>query len=154
MIEEPRVIETVAQRAAVIRMRIAPADIEAVMGPAIGEVMATVMGQGVTPTGAVFSHYYAMNAEVWDLEVGVTVASPVTPQGRVTNGELPAVTAARTIYRGPYDGLGEAWGAMTKWVVERGHTPSAELWESYLTDPGASPDPATWETELTLPLVS
>lgn len=153
MIDEPRIIETTSQPAAVIRMTIAPSDIQQVMGPAIGEVMATVMGQGITPTGAVFSHYFSMSAEVWDLEVGVTVASPLTPQGRVTNGQLPAVTAARTIYRGPYEGLGEAWGGLMKWIAEAGHTPSPELWESYLTDPGASPDPATWETELTQPLV-
>jgi len=153
MIDEPRIIETTVQPSAVIRMTIAPAEIQQVMGPAIGEVMGTVMSQGVTPTGAVFSHYFSMSAEVWDLEVGVTVASPITPHGRVTNGQLPAVTAARTIYRGPYEGLGDAWGGLMKWCADNGHTPSQELWESYLTDPGASPDPATWETELTLPLV-
>lgn len=153
MIDEPRIIETTAQATAIIHLVIPRADIQKVMGPAIGEVMATVMGQGIAPTGAVFSHHLRMVPDVWDFEIGVPVSAPVTPAGRVTNSALPATRAARTIYRGNYDGLGDAWGQFLAWIKDQGLTAGPDLWESYLTDPGSNPDPATWETELTQPLV-
>ena len=42
MVDTPEIPRTVAQPAAVIRLTVARADIQNVMGPAIGEVIATV----------------------------------------------------------------------------------------------------------------
>ena len=60
---------------------------------------------------------------------------------------------SRTVYHGPYEGLGDAWGEFNDWLVAEGHTPAPDLWECYVTGPEANSDPATWRTELNRPLV-
>jgi effector-binding domain-containing protein len=60
---------------------------------------------------------------------------------------------ARTVYRGPYEGLGTAWGEFNAWIAANGHTPAPDLWECYVAGPESSPDPATWRTELNRPLI-
>ena len=66
--------------------------------------------------------------------------------------ELPAGRVARTIYHGPYEGLGDAWGEFMSWIEAEGLSTGPTLWESYLTDPSSVPDPANYQTELTKPL--
>ncbi|MEO8348394.1 MAG: AraC family transcriptional regulator, partial [Acidobacteriota bacterium] len=52
-------------------------------------------------------------------------------------------TVARTVYRGPYDGLGAAWGDFDAWLAANGHTPAADLSECYVSGPESRSDPAT-----------
>jgi effector-binding domain-containing protein len=122
------------------------------MGPAIGEVFAALAAQGIRAAGPVFSHHHRMQPETFDFEVGVPVETEVTPNGRVKPGELPGATVARALYRGPYEGLGPAWGELQAWIAAEGHKPAANLWESYASGPETSPDPATWLTVLNWPL--
>lgn len=152
MIDAPAILQTTRQATAVIRLTVPREEMPTVMGPAIAELMATVAAQGVGPTGPWFTHHFAMNPKTFDFEVGVPVKGPVTPTGRVSNGELPAATVARTIYRGPYYGLAGAWPKLDAWVTAQGRTPEPALWETYLTDPAANPDPSSWQTELTRPI--
>jgi effector-binding domain-containing protein len=60
---------------------------------------------------------------------------------------------ARVVYRGPYEGLGAAWGEFDAWIAANGHKPGTDLWECYVAGPESSPDPAAWRTELNRPLV-
>lgn len=150
MLDKPYIVETKAQPAAVIRLTIPREQIRDVMGPAMGEVMSAVAAQGIQPAGPVFSHHLEMDPKVFDFEVGVPVESPVKAAGRVKPGELPAATVARTVYRGPYEGLGAAWGEFDTWITENKHEPAPDLWESYVTGPESGADPAT---ELNRPLV-
>ena len=152
MIDTPLIVQTQAQLAAVIRLTIPRAEIQQVMGPAIGEVMGALAGQGIVPAGPVFSHHFRMDPATFDFEVGVPVASPVTEMGRVKRSQLPAALVARTVYRGPYEGLGQAWGEFETWLHAHGHTGAPNLWECYLAGPESSPDPANWQTQLNRPL--
>jgi effector-binding domain-containing protein len=152
MLTEPVILQTPARRTAVIRLTIPRGQIQVVMGPAIGELMASLQAQGVAPAGPLFSRHLRMDPEVFDFEVGVPVEGLVTPTGRVRPGELPAATVARALYAGPYEGLGDAWGAMDAWVNANGDAPRGDLWECYLTGPESSQDPKTWRTELNRPL--
>jgi effector-binding domain-containing protein len=77
----------------------------------------------------------------------------VTPVGRVKPGQLPATRVARTVYAGPYEDLGAAWGELMQWMSANGHSPASNLWESYLSGPESSPDSAQWRTELNRPLL-
>jgi effector-binding domain-containing protein len=95
-----------------------------------------------------------MRPDIFDFEIGVPVKTPVSAAGRVKARQLPAATVARTVYRGPYEGLGPAWGEFDAWITARGHTPAPDLWECYVAGPEANPDPATWRTELNRPLNS
>lgn len=152
MLDTPQITQTSAQSAAVIRLTIPREEMPNVMGPAIGELMATIAAQGLAPVGPLFSHHLAMPSDVFDFEVGVPVAAPVEPVGRVQPGQLPAVKVARTVYHGGYEGLGPAWGEFMGWIAENGHTPAPNLWECYVAGPESSPNPADWRTELNRPL--
>jgi effector-binding domain-containing protein len=152
MLDTPHITQTVPQLTAVIHLTIPRDQIRHVMGPAIGEVMAALAVQGIPPAGPIFSYHLKMDPATFDFEVGVPVAKPVNAAGRVKPSRLPATTVARTIYRGPYEGLGSAWGEFGTWIKSNFHTPRADLWESYVTGPESGPDPAAWRTELNRPI--
>jgi effector-binding domain-containing protein len=152
MLDKPQVLRTEAQMTAVIRLTIPRAEIQKVMGPGITELVTTVAAQGVGPAGPVYSHHFKMDPASFDFEIGVPVRAPVAPTGRVQAGQLPAATVARTVYHGPYEGLGPAWGEFEAWISTAGHRPAPDLWECYVAGPESSPDPAQWRTELNRPL--
>ena len=153
MLDQPRIVQTNAQPAAVIRLTIPRVEIRNVMGPGIAELMAAVAAQGIGPAGPVFSHHLRMDPGTFDFEIGVPVTGPVSPAGRVKAGQLPAARVARTVYHGPYEGLGPAWAEFGDWLAAEGHTPAPDLWECYVAGPESDPDPATWRTELNRPLL-
>ena len=154
MIETPEITETTAQLAAVIHLMIPRTEIQSAMGPGIAEVMATVKAQGIGPAGSWFTHHLKMSPATFDFEICVPVTAPVTPVGRVKPGAFPAVTVARTIYHGNYEGLGEAWGEFKAWIKAKGHVAGPELFECYPVGPESSANPADWRTELSQPLIA
>jgi effector-binding domain-containing protein len=153
MIDTPQITQSTAQQTAVIHLTVPRSEIQNVMGPGIGEVMAAVAAQGLVPAGPWFTHHLRMDPDTFDFEVGVPVNSPVVAVGRVKPSQLPAARVARTVYHGPYEGLGAAWGEFEAWIRANGHKSAADLWEVYVTDPSADPDPATWRTEFNRPLI-
>ena len=54
MIDTPQITQSDAQLTAIIRLTIPRAQIRNVMGPGIGELLATVAAQGIAPAGPVF----------------------------------------------------------------------------------------------------
>ena len=152
MIDPPKLLTTSAQRTAVIKLVIPRAEIQQVMGPAVGEVYATLGAQGLTPAGRWFTRHFRFDPATFDFEVGVPVNADVKPAGRVVPEALPAVKVARAIYRGGYEGLPKAWPELDGWIRAQGLTPAEWLWETYLTDPSSGGPPSSWETELTRPL--
>ncbi len=129
MIDEPHITTSAPLLTAVIRLTIPREQIQAAMGPAIGEVFGAVATQGIGPAGPVFSYHLRMDPAMFDFEVGVPVNRAVTPIGRVIGGSLPGVKVARTIHHGGYEGLGDAWGKFCEWIAAQGHAPAAGLWE-------------------------
>ena len=152
MIDTPEITDTQTKQTAIIRFTIPRAEIQNVMGPGMRELLATVAAQGIGPSGPAFCHHLRMDPGIFDFEVGVPVASPVSPVGRVEAGELPAATVVRAVYRGGYEGLGPAWGELDRWIAAHGHAPAQDLWESYAAGPESNDDPANWRTELVRPL--
>jgi effector-binding domain-containing protein len=152
MIDPPRIVSTEAMPIAVLRITVPRAQIREVMGPGLGELRAAVAAQGVAAEGAWFTHHLRLDPEVFDFEIGVPVSAPVVATGRVRGGEWPALTVARTTYRGPYEGLPAAWGEFDAWIAAHGHTAAPDLWERYEAGPESGPDPASWRTELNRPL--
>ena len=126
---------------------------QAVMPAGYRELMGVLAAQGVVPAGPWFLHHLSIAPGRFDFEVGVPVAAPIKPLARVANGELPAVTAARTIYHGSYAGLSGGWLELDQWIAAQGRKGQDQLWETYVVDPSKSKDPAAWQTELTRPLV-
>lgn len=149
-LDQPQIVETDAQPTAVIRLRIPREEIREVMGPAMAEVSAAVAAQCVGPAGPFFTHHFKMNPEIFDFEVGVPVTTRVSAVGRVQPSELPAVRVARTVYRGGYEGLEDAWSDFGDWIAAQGHTPAEDLWESYVSGTDTEDSPVT---ELNQPLI-
>ena len=152
MIDTPAITTTSEQPTAVIRLTIPRSEIQKEMGPAHQELFSTLAAQGIAPAGPWFSHHFRMDPATFDFEVGVPVSAAVKPTGRVGSSRLPAARVARTVYRGGYEGLGEAWGEFETWIKDAGLTPAKELWEVYAAGPESGSDPATWRTELNRPL--
>ena len=152
MIDAPEITETREQATAVIRLRIPREEIKDVMGPGFAELMGTLAAQNITPTGPAFSHHFRIEPGYFDFELGVPVSAPVTPVGRVLASRIPRVATARTIHRGPYEGLADAWEEFDSWIFSQGHVTAPDLWEHYLVGPESESDPSDWQTMLEHPL--
>ncbi len=152
MLDKPKITQTAAQPAAIIRLTIPREEIRNVMGPGYRELMAAIAAQGIAPAGPWFTHHLRMDPDTFDFEIGMPVTTPISAAGRVKAGQLPAATVARTVYYGAYEGLGSAWAEFDAWITAEGHTPGPDLWECYVAGPESNPDPATWRTELNRPL--
>jgi uncharacterized protein YndB with AHSA1/START domain/effector-binding domain-containing protein len=153
ILDPPQILQTAVQSTAVIHLTIPRSEIQKVMGPGLNELRATLAAQGIAARGPWFTRHLKMDPQIFDFEIGLCVDQPVTAQGRVAPGQLPGGTVARTVYRGPYEGLHSAWSEFGKWIAAHGHQGGPSLWETYLTDPSTNPDPSTYRTELTKPLV-
>jgi effector-binding domain-containing protein len=154
MLETPQIIRTSPQLTAAIHLCVPWAKMREVMGPGLAELRSTVAAQGVAVTGPWLNHHLRMPTDTLDFRICLPVATPISPAGRVEAHELPAVTVARAVYRGPYDGLGTAWGEFQAWISAQGHATGEDFWECYLSGPDAGPDPASFRTELNRPLTS
>lgn len=152
MLDQPQIMQTAIQPTAIIRLTIPRAEIQRAMGPGRSELSAAIAAQGIAPAGPWYSHHLRMDPDIFDLEIGVPVTTPISAAGRVQPGQLPAATVARTVYHGAYEGLGAAWGEFIAWIAAEGYTPGPDLWECYAAGPESNPDPATWRTELNRPL--
>lgn len=152
MLDKPTILQTHAQKAAVIHLSIPRDRIQEEMGPGYNELMTTLKEQGITPAGPWFSHHLRMDPAVFDFEIGVPVSADVKPTGRVKAGELPATRVARTVYQGGYEGLGTAWVEFDAWLKRNGHSTAPDLWEVYAAGPETGSDPSLYRTELSRPL--
>ncbi|MCX6591944.1 MAG: GyrI-like domain-containing protein [Acidobacteria bacterium] len=154
MIETPVILTVPSRLAAAIHVTIPRNEIQAVMGPTLKEVMAVAQSQAGGPAGPWFTHHLQMDPQVFDFEVCVPVAATITGTGRVVCREFPALSAVRTTYQGPYEGLGSAWGEFGNWISTQGQVTAPDLYECYLVGPESGLDSSQWRTELTRPLVS
>jgi effector-binding domain-containing protein len=111
---------------------------------------AELFGPGVTPAGPPFARY-TMHDDVFTIEAGCPVATPVTAHGRVEPSSLPGGTAAVLLHTGPYDQLGAALATVQEWLRAQGYRQSGDHWEIYLNGPPDVPDAAQWKTEVVVP---
>jgi effector-binding domain-containing protein len=153
MIETPQVLDIPAQLVAIVHIETPRSKMQHVMGPGIGEAMAAVQAQGIGPTGPWFAHHLKMTPAAFDFDICVPVSAPVTAVGRVKPGQRPALKVVRTIYQGPYEGLGGAWHEFAGWTQANGYKTAGDLYECYVVGPDSSPDPANWRTELSRPVM-
>lgn len=120
------------------------------------EKLETYLGQqGASPSGPCFTIYHADEPEI-DAEVCEPLAAAIPSGGGVKVHELPAVEqAASTIHHGPFSTLGDAYGALLKWIESNGYRISGPGREFYLKPPaddGNQEDPNT-VTEILFPVV-
>jgi hypothetical protein len=80
-----------------------------------------------------------------EMEIGVIVSAGFEPQGDVVPSELPSGRAAHSLLRGPFEGLGAAWGRLFGWCKEQELPLAGIHWQIYGPEPS---DPTLQETEL------
>ena len=153
MIDFPKLVDTPRRLVAAVRLTIPKDQIQHEMGPAISEAMAAVAEQGIAVVGPWFCAHDRMDPNEWDFDVCVEVATPVAPQGRVKPGVMEPARAVQTSYRGPYEGLGEGWGAFESWIAVNGFAGTPNLFERYCVGPESGDDASTFVTELNRPLM-
>ncbi|HEY2573424.1 MAG TPA: GyrI-like domain-containing protein [Verrucomicrobiaceae bacterium] len=152
MIEPPQLTEVPAQAIAFIPLTIPREQIREVMEPGLKEIAQVLQQQNIKIAGPWFTYHLRMQPDVFDFQICIPTAAPVQPSGRVRAGERRAAKIARTVYHGPYEGLGDAWGEFMDWMKSQKLNPAADLWECYTAGPESSDDPANWRTELNRPL--
>jgi len=151
-IDQPQIIRTVAQKAAVIHIITPRENIRSVMGAGYRELMEAISKQGIQPTGPWYTHQFQTVPDLFDFEIGVPLSSDISPEGRVVASELPGTTVVRTIYHGDYERMGDAWAEFDNWVAVNGYKLADDFYETYLIGPEATTDPDQWQTELSRPL--
>ena len=143
-----------AQHVAVVREHTAMATIGEDIAGGFATLGAAVGKAGATMTGAPFlvMHDVIDEETSGDIELCFPLAGAFEGEGEVRGEELPAVTVASTIHRGPSDEVGPAYHTLTGWIQEHGHEVAGPPREVYLTDPQETPDPADYLTEVEFPI--
>jgi effector-binding domain-containing protein len=139
----PVSVKTVAaQPTAVIAAATTWAEFPTLWPTLLDEVYAFVRSGGATQDGHNVMLY---RDDVPNVEVGVQVAGPFEPTGRVVPSVLPAGEVASTMHGGPYDALEEAHVALKAWCQSHRRTLTKVRWEIY---GDWHEDPADLETEV------
>lgn len=112
--------------------------------------------QGVKGSGPCFTRY--LDAEYRDHDIHAEVCAPITGDcagsGSMKVQELPGGTLAVTVHHGPFNALGNAYGALLKWIEENGYRITGPEREIYLKtgSPVRQDDPG-YVTEIQFPVV-
>lgn len=163
MVTEPKIDQRAEQPYVGIRVQTPVAEFGNVIQPTHEEVIKWLKQQGLKPSGPSFIRYHVINMDdKLDIEMGWPVEKPLTGNGRVQSGTLPAGRYASLLYTGDYSGLMDANGVLINWAKDnniawdRWDDPNGDAfrsrYENYIKDPGDEPDPAKWETEVAIKL--
>ena len=144
----PEVLVVEPVTTAVVRGTVPITELPAFFDRSFTALAEVVQAQGLAIVGPAFARYYGPPTDQVELEVGFPTAGAVQPEGEVRPGSLPGGRAARVEHHGSYDELGATWGQLSEWIAAEGLTPSAVLWEVYVTEPSPEMDPAELVTEL------
>ncbi|MGZ5302001.1 MAG: GyrI-like domain-containing protein [Actinomycetota bacterium] len=131
--------ELPTQRVATIRERVAMTAIGKAMGEGFAEVARAVEETGAEIDGLAFAIYHEMEV---DLELGFPVVGEVDA-GRVHSATLDGGRVACTVHTGPYEEIGSAYDALTRWVQLHGERVIGPPREVYLNEPAADVVPLT-----------
>ena len=126
------------------------------IGQLYGEIFGYLGSQGITkPAGPTIfiGHDPEYKESDVDVEAGVPISNAIPGAGRVSVYELPGMEqAACTIYKGPYENIGEAYSAIMSWTEDNGYQITGPDRELYLTSPADTDDPAQYVTEIQFPV--
>jgi DNA-binding transcriptional MerR regulator len=146
--------EVPATRAAVITETVAMEDGAAWMQGALGELYATVAGQGLAQTGpagglftdAVFTAHHG------ETTIFVPCEGPLRPLGRVRPAEVPAAELAVIEHTGPPIESDRAYGALAAYVERHALAVEGPIREYYLIGQRDTAKVARWRTEVCWPV--
>ena len=132
---ECQLVEQPARPTLFVRTQVGVQDLPQTLGQAWGAIMRYLGELGEAPAGPPYVAYYNMDMQNLDVEAAFPVARPLPGRDEVQAGELPAGRYATCLHNGPYNELGPAYEALTRYVAEQGKEPTGVAYEVYLTDP-------------------
>lgn len=155
----PEIESRAGQPYVAIRTRVTMETLGTVVPPLNQEVFAWLGQQGAAPAGPPFWKYNVIDmARGLEVEAGAPVAQPLTGNGRVIAGVLPAGRYVTVRHVGAPETLADATASLLDWAADKSlafdmsPSPEGERWgcrlEIYLTDPRDEPDMSKWETQL------
>ena len=156
----PTIEDRVAQPYAAVR-RAVTIPFDAVIGPAIEEVLGWLAAQRVEPNGPFFIKYNLIDMPRLEVEFGFTTPDLLPPAEGIVTGMLPAGRYQTMTYHGHYDELVhvtamfQAWGAVDGVTYDSETTPAGERFASRLeiyTNDAQGRPPEEWETILAVRL--
>lgn len=128
-------------------------EFEKKMKQMLPEVGAYAMTHNVTMAGPPFISYLK-----WDEENDAAIFSTcvptnskiITDESDILTGKLETFRAVKTVLKGDYKNLKEAWDASMKYITDNNleMIENGSMLETYLTDPISHPNPADWVTEI------
>ncbi len=136
------------RRLAAVRREVAPGEVGAAWGPALGKVWDLIRSQpGLWTDGHnIFVYRDSKHPGAPILcDFGVEVTRTFETAGEVYATETPGGEAAVAVHRGPYNRMNEAYNAIDTWIAANRRESAGHSWEIY-GDP--TPDPVDTETTL------
>ncbi len=131
--------EQPAQPTLSIRTQTSVQNMPQVLGQVFGEIAQYLGRLGEQPAGMPYTAYFNMDMQNLDVEIGFPVARPLPAQGQIQPSEIPGGQVATCLFVGPYDQLGLAYEALTKYATDQGFSPTGAAYEFYLNDPRQEP---------------
>jgi DNA-binding transcriptional MerR regulator/effector-binding domain-containing protein len=140
--------------AAAITATVEAQDVGTWLQGALGELFATVVGQGLRETGPAGGVYAD---ELFTLHRGqatvfVPCNGPLRPLGRVEPLRVPPAELAVIEHCGPPSDIDRAYGALAAYVARHALAVDGPLREYYLVGQRQTPDSARWRTEVCWPV--
>lgn len=129
-----------AQPVLFIRTRTAMENLPMEIGKAYHAIMEYMNEIGETPLDAPYTAYYNMDMEDLDVEMGFPVSKVLPGKGEVKSGEIPAGKQVSCMYKGPYKDMAAPYDAMSRWISEKGYTPTGVSYEYYYNSPMEVPE--------------
>ncbi|WP_178983820.1 SRPBCC family protein [Winogradskyella helgolandensis] len=128
-------------------------DFEKNMTAMLPKVGAYAITHNVTMAGPPFILYHK-----WDEENDTVMFSTcvptnsriITDEAEILTGKLESFTAVRTVLKGNYSNLKEAWDTTMNYIADNNleMIEGGPMLETYLTDPMSEQNPANWITEI------
>jgi effector-binding domain-containing protein len=127
-------------------------DLDAAIEHALAELEDELAAAGAKATGRELILY--SNPLQWYQGLDVEVCLPVAEGTAAACGARPLAgcRAARAVYRGPWDGIWQAYAALLAQIARRGLDVCGPVRESYLFDERDTDDPSRYLTEIAWPV--
>lgn len=118
-------------------------------GQGYSELYERVSREHIAVTGESMAVYHdeEFNPSDSDIELALMAADPAQAT-RI----LPGGLMATTVHRGPYSGLSDAYGVMTRWISENGYEFISAPYEIYRVTGFNHVPPEQWETDIYFPV--
>lgn len=138
MSSECQLITRPLQPTVTVRTVCSVSELPQLIGQVYGEIMGTLQGQFIHPTGAPFVAYFNMDMAHLDVEIGFPVSAPIQARERVQNSSMPEGAYIVTKHIGPYNTLSNAYDTLKSWMESQGHVFDGAAYEVYLNDPATT----------------